>query len=283
MRLFMPRTLALIVVCTLGLFACAAQADGEDGDIGETGADLTSGGAGCDRSTILASATGDRRTILQRGFSWFDQKVPYSQSKSHEGYRTDCSGFVSMCWQLPESFTTADFIGGDGQNTVLPSYDALLPGDGFVRRSGGEGHAILFAGWQDSKHSGACVIEQESTALGMQFHVRTTSSLKASGFHAMRADKLAGSGTGAGTVTAPDPPKTPPAGGTISTTSGSTGTSGASGTSGTSGGMRCVNDGMCNPGNDGSGLICVAGRCAPGCHSDAQCPGTSTCSGGQCR
>ena len=65
--------------------------------------------------------------------------------------------------------------------------------------------------------------------------------------------------------------------------SGGTSSSGSSsGSSGSSGGAACSSDGACNPGNDGSGLICVSHQCVPGCHSDAQCPGTSTCQGGQC-
>lgn len=49
------------------------------------------------------------------------------------------------------------------------------------------------------------------------------------------------------------------------------------------GGKACASDGQCNPGNDGSGLICSGGVCVPGCHSNAQCPGTTTCNGGQCK
>lgn len=48
------------------------------------------------------------------------------------------------------------------------------------------------------------------------------------------------------------------------------------------GGAACKSDGACNPGNDGSGLICVGGQCVPGCHIDAQCPGATTCVSGQC-
>jgi hypothetical protein len=95
-----------------------------------------------------------------------------------------------MCWQLGTSFTTLDFIEGSGDDTLLASYASLLPGDALVYRSGGEGHVVLFVGWSDAAKSAACVIEQESTALDMQFHARTTSSLHASGFHAIRADKL---------------------------------------------------------------------------------------------
>ena len=49
------------------------------------------------------------------------------------------------------------------------------------------------------------------------------------------------------------------------------------------GGAKCASTGACNPGNDGSGLICVSSRCVPGCLSNAQCPGVKTCQSGQCR
>jgi 3D (Asp-Asp-Asp) domain-containing protein len=50
-----------------------------------------------------------------------------------------------------------------------------------------------------------------------------------------------------------------------------------------SGGATCGSDGACNPGNDGSGLICEASRCVPGCRSSVHCPGSKTCQSGQCR
>jgi hypothetical protein len=48
-------------------------------------------------------------------------------------------------------------------------------------------------------------------------------------------------------------------------------------------GPPCSSDGDCNPGNDGSGQICTGHVCVPGCHSDAQCPGVTSCqANGQC-
>lgn len=47
-------------------------------------------------------------------------------------------------------------------------------------------------------------------------------------------------------------------------------------------GAACTSDGQCNPGNDGSGMICTAGHCTAGCRSDAQCPGSTQCTAGQC-
>lgn len=48
-------------------------------------------------------------------------------------------------------------------------------------------------------------------------------------------------------------------------------------------GASCSNDGACNPGNDGSGMIYEGGRCVPGCRSNAQCPGVTRCVSGQCQ
>jgi len=57
---------------------------------------------------------------------------------------------------------------------------------------------------------------------------------------------------------------------------------GSSSGSSNGGGASCSSDGACNPGNDGSGLICVSGQCVPGCRSNAQCPGNTMCHSGQC-
>ncbi len=61
------------------------------------------------------------------------------------------------------------------------------------------------------------------------------------------------------------------------------GSGGGSGGGSSGGGASCHADGDCNPGNDGSGMICTSGECVSGCHSNAQCPGNTTCHGGQCQ
>lgn len=47
-------------------------------------------------------------------------------------------------------------------------------------------------------------------------------------------------------------------------------------------GIACTNDGACNPGGDGAGMICESGQCVDGCRSNAQCPGSLRCVSGQC-
>lgn len=57
---------------------------------------------------------------------------------------------------------------------------------------------------------------------------------------------------------------------------------GATPPGGNTGAGECTRDGDCNAGNDGSGLICASGECMPGCHTNAQCPGSTTCVDGMC-
>lgn len=195
-RAIMRLRLALIapLVFALGPLGCLADTDG-DGDqgddemIGETEEALSTA-CSISRSQILASVNGGRATAVKRAFSWWDAQVPYSQSRYHGGYRTDCSGFISMAWQLGTSYTTASFVSGGGESFLLGSYDKLVPGDALVRRSNGAGHIVMFLGWNNAAKTSACVIEQSNTALDMEFGTRTTSSLRASGYKAIRADRF---------------------------------------------------------------------------------------------
>jgi hypothetical protein len=169
------------------------------GDVGDTSSDALKVACNLSRADILASTQGGRRTAIERGFGWYDAQVPYSQSSNYAGYRTDCSGFVSMCWELGQSYTTANFINDTGEWTSLASFDELLPADAMVYRKNGAGHIVMFLGWNDASKTEACVLEQASTAEDMQFRARTTDSLQNTGYHAIRATKFGsdpGSGTG---------------------------------------------------------------------------------------
>lgn len=100
-------------------------------------------------NSSLASESGSvgcvaRSTIISRGQDWVDKHVPYSQSGTHDGYRTDCSGFVSMCWQLSKPGpSTSEF------SSVSKSINKadLAPGDAIICEGK---HVVLFAGWSDS-------------------------------------------------------------------------------------------------------------------------------------
>ncbi len=185
-----------LLTLSLVMSGCAVAADdeGDDGDVGEetvgTTSDAASVACRISRSTIVGSVSGERKDVVERAFTWWDAKVSYSQSRYYKGYRTDCSGFISMAWETGTSYTTASFSTGGGESFPLSSYSSLEPGDALVRRKNGSGHIVMFLGWNDSAKTSACVIEQASTALDMEFRTRSASSLKGGGYKAIRADKL---------------------------------------------------------------------------------------------
>ncbi|OKJ17355.1 peptidoglycan-binding protein [Kitasatospora sp. CB01950] len=111
------------------------------------------------RSLALPATT--RTDIMRRAQSWVDQKVPYSMSQYwSDGYRQDCSGFVSMAWGLGSSQTT----------WTLPDFadriskDDLQPGDVLIYNNAddpqGGSHAVLFGGWADGAHTKYTALEQ---------------------------------------------------------------------------------------------------------------------------
>ena len=104
-----------------------------------------------------------RTEVLLRARSWIDEHVMYSQTQYHSNkygrYRQDCSGYISMCWHLPLSYTTATIM------TVAHriAWTQLQPGDALWRRVGHEGHIALFVGWADASHTKPVVEEEYET------------------------------------------------------------------------------------------------------------------------
>lgn len=133
-----------------------------------------------------------REEVLERSQSWIDEQVPYSQSKFHENqfgtYRQDCSGFVSMCWQLDRSYTTANIL---TKAKRIESHDALEPGDALWFRQTDHGHMALFVRWSDSARTKPVMREERKT--GTVCLERVWTPTWASEFEAIRANNL---GTG---------------------------------------------------------------------------------------
>ncbi|MFF4579457.1 hypothetical protein ACFY15_13765, partial [Streptomyces sp. NPDC001373] len=107
-----------------------------------------------------------RNQAISRAQVWVDEKVPYSANglvspyswwaddRTGGRYRQDCSGFVSMAWQLPSSRTTYSL---PDVSTQISKWD-LRPGD--ILNS--NDHVVLFAGWRD-KSAGTFNYYQESS------------------------------------------------------------------------------------------------------------------------
>lgn len=101
-----------------------------------------------------------RSTIVARGQDWVNKHVPYSQSKTYDGYRTDCSGFVSMAWMLSKPGLTTYTM-----NSVSKSINKadLQAGDAIICESS---HVVLFAGWSDSTKSHYIAMEEANSQTG---------------------------------------------------------------------------------------------------------------------
>ncbi|WP_051451477.1 hypothetical protein [Actinospica robiniae] len=99
----------------------------------------------------LPTGTITRAQIITRAELWVTQQVPYSQTSwwtnANGTYRQDCSGYVSMAWDL-DQYT--DFWTGN-LNLVSRTIPAatMLPGDILLS----DKHTILFAGWADTQHT----------------------------------------------------------------------------------------------------------------------------------
>jgi len=74
------------------------------------------------------SACVNRADVIAKGMEWVNAHVPYSQTGSHEGYRTDCSGFASCAWKLAKpGITTGQFV--PNKVCVQTTKDKLERGD----------------------------------------------------------------------------------------------------------------------------------------------------------
>ncbi|MET9607015.1 RICIN domain-containing protein [Streptomyces sp. NPDC006512] len=147
----MPVTVAVAVVpaCLIAAFVTAPTTGP-----GEQTSGIVSTAAASERSKGGGPVT--RGQVIRRAQSWVDQRVPYSQKRYFPpttGWRTDCSGFVSMAWMLPDSETTLTL---PRLTTPIPTSE-LRPGD--ILNS--PDHVVLFADWIDQK-KGTFSFYQES-------------------------------------------------------------------------------------------------------------------------
>jgi hypothetical protein len=139
--------------------------------------------------------------------------VPYSQSKwalengsipptstPYADYRTDCSGFVSLCWDLHNSskkpYSTSTYEMGKNNSPYFKltaiKQSELLPGDVLLKSTvwytgSGGGHVILFAGWSKSDMSEYWALEQ--TGPGTKYSKRPWGQ---TGYRAFRYNGIEG-------------------------------------------------------------------------------------------
>ncbi|MFF2630913.1 hypothetical protein ACFVUN_34760 [Kitasatospora griseola] len=151
--------------------------------------------------------TVSRSQALQRAQDWVNNAVPYSpyglnspygwwaDNATGGRYREDCSGLVSMAWQLSSSLTTDSL---PSVSTRLGSFDDLKPGDAINSST----HVVLFAGWADSGHTTANVYTESGTAYPTRYAQYSRSYLSSHGYYGLRYNKMVDSSAPAGY---PDP------------------------------------------------------------------------------
>lgn len=103
----------------------------------------------------------DRATIINRAKVWLDAQVPYSMSEYwSDGYRQDCSGYVSMAWNLG----TNEWTGSLDKFATRITKEELLPGDMLLFHNPANpnkgSHVVLFGGWGDESRTYYIAYEQ---------------------------------------------------------------------------------------------------------------------------
>ncbi|GGS51284.1 peptidoglycan-binding protein [Streptomyces violaceus] len=112
-------------------------------------------------SDALEPAAITRTEIMDRAKTWVAAKVPYNMNAYwSDGYRQDCSGYVSMAWQLPGNEWTGslDRFGERISKEELQPGDILLFHNPANPESGS--HVVIFGGWTNIKHTSYMAYEQ---------------------------------------------------------------------------------------------------------------------------
>ncbi|RSN50614.1 hypothetical protein DMH12_24590 [Streptomyces sp. WAC 04229] len=106
-------------------------------------------------------ATISRTEIINRAKTWVTAKVPYSMTAYwSDGYRQDCSGYVSMAWKLP----TNEWTGSLGTVADRITKSELQPGDILLFHNTSDpqkgSHVVIFGGWTDGTRTAYTAYEQ---------------------------------------------------------------------------------------------------------------------------
>ncbi|MBA0052695.1 peptidoglycan-binding protein [Streptomyces sp. AJS327] len=108
-----------------------------------------------------------RPEVLRRAATWLTanngSQVPYSQTSVwSDGYRQDCSGYVSMTLGLWKSGPNTVELASNRDLTTPISLKDLKPGDLLIDAEGSNTtrHVVIFEGWTDSSRTAYSAFEQ---------------------------------------------------------------------------------------------------------------------------
>jgi hypothetical protein len=132
-----------------------------------------------------------RDEVIGRAVSWVLQQVPYSQtswwSDSNGTYRQDCSGYVSMAWNLNQR--TNYWTGNLASVSHRIATSALKPGDILLLP---RSHVVIFAGWGDSARTRFHLYEEYSRGKPARYVTNASLSYYLNrGYGAYRYDRIA--------------------------------------------------------------------------------------------
>ncbi|MGW1812938.1 peptidoglycan-binding protein [Streptomyces sp. NPDC002125] len=162
--------------------------------------------------STMATATLSPDTMINRARVWLTANnggpVPYSMERNwKDGYRQDCSGFVSMALGLgkPGLNTVGLADSRNGVTKRLSGTSQLKKGDLLIDYSTSDGdfrHVVIFEKWANTAHSSYWAYEQRGT-YGTT-HRKLTYGIGNDNYDPFRPVKLGGgSGGGGGQVPSP--------------------------------------------------------------------------------
>lgn len=148
----------------------AAPAEpGDAADPADPGPESPQGGPGplqgagasgppADTPTLRGTSRAD---IINRAKKWVSAQVPYSMGAYwSDGYRQDCSGYVSMAWNLAGN----EWTGSLASYGTRIAREALQPGDILLFHNPADpakgSHVTIFGGWTDYTHTHYTAYEQ---------------------------------------------------------------------------------------------------------------------------
>ncbi|WP_149184736.1 peptidoglycan-binding protein [Streptomyces sp. TRM49041] len=111
--------------------------------------------------SVPALPKSTRADIISRAQRWVAEKVPYSMEKYWtDGYRQDCSGYVSMAWNLPAN----EWTGSLHRFGEKIAWAELEPGDILLFHNADDpvkgSHVTIFGGWTDHRRTHYIAYEQ---------------------------------------------------------------------------------------------------------------------------
>jgi hypothetical protein len=136
-------------------------------------------------ATALAPAISGSQ-VLANAETWHPhtaQRIPYSQTATHGGYRTDCSGYASMALGLATPGLNTVGLAASSVSTPI-SLGSLATGDLIIDSTGDSNtrHVVIFEKWTSSAHSAYWAYEQRGS-YGTDHRTLTYGLTSGSEFH----------------------------------------------------------------------------------------------------